>query len=152
MLRIISILMFFSFSSAKLMAHCQIPCGIYDDEGKMKELLLDVTTIEKSVASINEISAKDKPDYNQLVRWVTNKENHANNIINNMSNYYLAQRVKNPGKSDKKKYAIYQTHLESIHSVITLAMKAKQTSDAKVAGELRSALEAYGKFYEKNHH
>jgi hypothetical protein len=28
-------------------AHCQVPCGIYDDDGRIKRLREDVTTITK---------------------------------------------------------------------------------------------------------
>jgi len=32
------------------MAHCQIPCGIYDDELRFEALEEDVATIKKSIA------------------------------------------------------------------------------------------------------
>lgn len=152
MFRIVTAIIFLLTFSTQSFAHCQIPCGIYDDATKLKELLLDVTTIEKSIEKINSLSAEKKSDYNQLVRWVNNKEDHANNIIDNMANYYLAQRVKIKEKSDSKNYSIYQNHLEGIHSVIKWAMKAKQSSELEVAKNLRKSLEDYGKFYEKNHH
>ena len=33
-------------------AHCQIPCGIYDDHARVHAMLEDVTTIEKSLVLI----------------------------------------------------------------------------------------------------
>ena len=56
-----------------LYAHCQIPCGIYDDEARFTLMLEDVTTIEKAMKQITEIGGQDKPNWNQLVRWVGNK-------------------------------------------------------------------------------
>ena len=34
-------------------AHCQVPCGIYDDPARIAELREDATTIEKAIAGIN---------------------------------------------------------------------------------------------------
>ncbi|WP_201746192.1 superoxide dismutase [Ni] [Veronia nyctiphanis] len=39
------VLLFVSFNTA---AHCQIPCGIYDDHAKVKEMLQDAKTVKKS--------------------------------------------------------------------------------------------------------
>lgn len=33
-------------------AHCQIPCGIYDDAARFKALAEHITTIEKSITEI----------------------------------------------------------------------------------------------------
>ena len=57
-------------------AHCQIPCGIYDDPVRFSQLEEHVTTIEKSMKQIVELSGESSPNYNQLVRWVNNKETH----------------------------------------------------------------------------
>ena len=50
-------------------AHCQIPCGIYDDHARVASMLEDVATIRKAVAQIAELSGKTDPQsQNQLVR------------------------------------------------------------------------------------
>ena len=71
-------------TASSLSAHCQVPCGIFSDELKFSELGEHVVTIEKSARLISELSAKEDltaNDYQQLVRWTTNKETHAQKII-----------------------------------------------------------------------
>ena len=65
-----------------LQAHCQVPCGIYDDGARVAELREDARTIGKAIAMIGELAGKeDAQSSNQLARWVANKEQHAANII-----------------------------------------------------------------------
>jgi nickel superoxide dismutase len=81
-------------------AHCQIPCGIYDDHARVQSMLEDTATVEKSVKLIAELANKaDAQSQNQLVRWVMNKEKHAQQIISTISDYFLTQRVK-PSQKD----------------------------------------------------
>jgi len=61
------------------LAHCQIPCGIYDDDVRFTLMLENVTTIEKSMTQITALGKVAAPDGNQIVRWVDNKEAHADN-------------------------------------------------------------------------
>jgi len=75
-------------------AHCQIPCGIYDDHARIQAMLEDAATVAKAVKLINELAEKTDPQsQNQVVRWVMNKEKHAQNIISTVSDYFLTQRV-----------------------------------------------------------
>ena len=39
-------------------AHCQIPCGIYDDHARVQALLEDADTVIKSARLINELAGK----------------------------------------------------------------------------------------------
>ena len=41
-------------------AHCEIPCGIYGDEGRFDALLENATTIEKSMNEINKLSGESE--------------------------------------------------------------------------------------------
>ena len=121
--------------------HCQIPCGIYDDHARIKAILEDAATVEKSVRLISELSGKtDAQSQNQLVRWVMNKEKHAQNIISTISDYFLTQRVK-PSQQD------YTERLRNHHAVIVAAMKAKQSADGKVADDLRKSIEILAAYY-----
>ncbi len=127
----------------QLKAHCQIPCGIYDDYGQIQLLLEDAATIEKSMALISELSGKtDAQSQNQLIRWVMNKEKHAQHIISVISDYFLTQRVK-PDQKD------YTRRLVKHHDVIIAAMKSKQNGDVKFAISLRKAIEAIEGYYGK---
>ncbi len=122
-------------------AHCQIPCGIYDDHARINMLLEDATTIEKSAKLLAELSGKsDAQSQNQLVRWVMNKEQHAQKIIATMNDYFLTQRVK-PAQKD------YVERLKKHHAVIVAAMQAKQNADMKYVKALRESIEALAVYY-----
>ena len=127
-------------------AHCQIPCGIYDDHARVQSMLEDAATVEKSMRSIVELSGKpDAQSQNQVVRWVMNKEKHAQNVISTISDYFLTQRVK-PTQED------YAERLAKHHAVIVAAMKAKQNADAGFAGELKEKIEALLSYYPEHEH
>ncbi len=129
-----------------LSAHCQIPCGIYDDAARVQQMLEDATTIDKSVKLIAELSGKsDAQSQNQMIRWVMNKEKHAENIIVTISDYFLTQRVK-PDQKD------YLERLQKHHAVIIAAMNAKQNSDLGHAKNLRESVEALAIYYPENKH
>jgi len=86
------------FSAANAAAHCEIPCGIYDDSLRMKIIAEHLTTIEKSMKEIVELSRQAPVDYNQLVRWISNKEEHATKIQHIVSQYFMTQRIKQTGR------------------------------------------------------
>lgn len=126
--------------------HCQIPCGIYDDHARVQSMLEDADTVNKSVKLISELAGKSDPQsQNQLTRWVMNKEQHAQNIISTISDYFLTQRVK-PQQED------YMERLKKHHAVIIAAMKAKQNADMSYVNALRSSIQALLPYYPKEHH
>lgn len=130
----------------KTQAHCQIPCGIYDDHARVHAMLEDAATIEKAMTMLAELADKeDVQSQNQMVRWVTNKESHAQNIIATISDYYLTQRVK-PNQPD------YTERLSKHHAVIIAAMKAKQTTDSSHANALIKSIEALKVYYPEPDH
>lgn len=137
---VIATLMTFSFVSNSF-AHCQIPCGIYDDHARVDSMRENVDTVRKSVSLINELSGKTDPQsQNQLVRWVVNKEQHAQFIIDTISDYFLTQRV----KSSQEDYA---ERLQNHHAVIVAAMRAKQNSDMESVDDLALAVEGVAPYY-----
>jgi len=120
--------------------HCQIPCGIYDDPAEFAKMLQDVQTIEKSMQEIQNLSKAEKPDWNQLVRWVTNKEEHAQKLIDTVTFYFMAQRVKPAAPTDKAAYEKYVKELTTLHQIMVYAMKAKQTTDLENCKKLRELI------------
>ena len=137
-----------SFLTAPLpsYAHCQIPCGIYDDHARVQTMLEDAATIEKSVNLISELAGKsDAQSQNQIVRWVVNKEKHAQNIISTISDYFLTQRVKSAQED-------YTERLVKHHAVIVAAMKAKQNADMDAAAALKESIEALASYYPEHKH
>lgn len=128
-----------------LTAHCQVPCGIYDDEAQFKLLLEHVATLEKAMTQIVELAGQEPLNYNQIVRWVLNKEKHADDLSAILSHYFLAQRLVPATAAEGEKYAAYQAQLERVHRLLVTAMKAKQSTDL---GHVRTLKELLGLFRE----
>lgn len=125
----------------RLSAHCQIPCGIYDDYARVLSMREDADTVQKACRLMGELSGKaDAQSGQQFIRWVNNKEIHAEKIIETISNYFLTQRVK-PSQSD------YAVRLQAHHAVILAAMKAKQNTSLTHAQTLIDAIDALFKYY-----
>ena len=122
-------------------AHCQVPCGIYDDNNVIESMHTDYVTIEKAVKQIGELGKDAGANAHQLVRWINNKESHAQDIQEKVLNYFLAQRL----KSDDPKYV---EKLKLCHAVIVAAMKCKQSTDTANVEKLHDLLhrfeEAFG--------
>lgn len=128
-------------------AHCQVPCGIYDDAARIKRLQEDATTIAKAITQINELSGKHEAQaFNQATRWVATKEHHASHVIQVVSEYFLTQKVKAvaPGAQD---YDAYLEKLADHHAVMVAAMKTKQKADPAAADALHHAIDALAKHY-----
>jgi nickel superoxide dismutase len=83
------------FAPVLVAAHCQVPCGIYNDEARVERLREDAQTIAKAIEQMTELAGKtDVQCLNQMTRWVMNKEQHGSHVIEVIANYFLAQRVK----------------------------------------------------------
>jgi len=128
--------------SQQVLPHCEIPCGIYGDEERIKAIAEHIETIEKSMKKITEFSKEKEINYNQLVRWVNNKESHANYIQEIVTQYFMAQRIKVEvmSKENEEVYNKYILELTTLHGLLVSAMKAKQSTDLAVITELRSLL------------
>ncbi|MBI4230215.1 MAG: superoxide dismutase [Planctomycetes bacterium] len=122
-------------------AHCQIPCGIYDDETRLASMREDIGTIEKSMQKIVELSAASPVDYNQVVRWVMNKEHHADRLREIAVEYFLMQRVA-PVEEGAPGRAEYLQKVEILHRLCVLAMRSKQSTDTAHIEAMRTQVEA----------
>ncbi len=128
-------------------AHCQVPCGIYNDHARIQLMLEDVTTITKAMNQINELVNKGDPQsVNQASRWIATKEHHASDIITVVSEYFLTQKLKEVDK-DAPGRAKYLEALAVHHHVLRAAMKTKQTVEPAHADALRAAVQALGERY-----
>jgi nickel superoxide dismutase len=143
----VSILAMVSIVASIAYSHCQIPCGIYDDEARFGEIAEHITTIEKSMKEIERLSAEAKPNMNQIVRWVNNKENHADELSEIVTYYFMAQRVKLPAEGDTKAQDEYVRQLTLLHRMLVYSMKAKQTTELANVEQLKSLLNEYHKVY-----
>ena len=129
------ILCAFLFFSEQAFSHCQVPCGIYDDEMRVRMIGEDITTVEKSMKKIAELSKEKNKNYNQIVRWVNNKDHHADKIADTVTYYFMAQRNKQTREDAKK--------LTLLHRLLYYSMKAKQTTDLSYVEKMRSVLEDF---------
>jgi nickel superoxide dismutase len=132
-------------------AHCEIPCGIYGDSLRIEEIEEHIRTIEKSMNQITALSEEGDKNYNQLVRWITNKEDHANKIQDIVSQYFLHQRIKPVDPSNEEAHERYVTHLKLLHEILVYAMKAKQTTDLTFIDKLRETVDKFEDAYFHTH-
>ena len=117
------------FAATEARAHCEIPCGIYGDELRYAMLDEDITTIEKSMKLIVELSADPAANANQITRWVINKEHHADHIREIVTQYFMTQRIKLPDPTDDMAVEAYKEQLAMLHKLLVYAMKSKQSTD-----------------------
>ena len=129
-----------ALGAATVGAHCEIPCGIYDDQLRADLIAEHSTTIEKSMKKIVELSKQNPVNYNQLVRWISNKEKHADEIQHIVTQYFMTQRL----KPDAKKYS---EKLAVLHKMLIYAMKCKQGTDVAHVSTLRSLTKEFEILY-----
>ena len=140
------------FPAHRALAHCEIPCGIYEDHMRIDMLQEHVRTVEKSMQEIKKLEATDRTSSHQLIRWVFNKEDHANKIQDIVHQYFMTQRVKPVGKGDGDAYEAYVTRITLLHEMLVQAMKCKQTTDESPVAELRSLIESFEDAYFEDEH
>jgi len=126
-------------------AHCEVPCGIYDDEARFTAMVEDAQTIQKAMKLIADLSKpheemSDALRLNQLSRWVATKEQHATNTMDVIGQYFMAQRIKPDAKN-------YVEQLKAAHAVTRAAMKCKQTVEPANAKALELAIAALKQAY-----
>ena len=151
-LRIITILSILTLIALPKIAssHCEIPCGIYNDETRFSLLAEHITTIEKSMNKITEISSADQTNQNQLVRWINNKEEHAIKFMDIVTQYFMTQRIKVVAP-DADGYDAYVKKVTLSHNMMRTAMKCKQTIDTANTSALSRLLKEFEELYMASH-
>ena len=139
---IVGIAMVFTMS-ANAFGHCEIPCGIYDDQMRIEMIREHITTIEKSMKMIQELHKEKHHNPNQLIRWVVNKEDHANQLQEIVSQYFMTQRI----ALDAEKYS---EKISLLHHMLIFAMKCKQTTDLDNVAKLRKIVDQFESLYFAN--
>jgi nickel superoxide dismutase len=120
----------FLLLQGSLLAHCQVPCGIYNDAARIIQIQEDFSTIQKAMTKIKELSQQqDATSMNQLTRWIMTKEDHASKIQKVVSEYFLTQRIK--VKTKGSEFDTYVKQTTTLHQILVSAMKCKQTVDSK---------------------
>jgi nickel superoxide dismutase len=128
-------------------SHCQVPCGIYGDKTRFVMIAEHLTTVEKSMNQIEDLTNQDEVNANQIVRWVQNKEKHADEISHIITYYFMAQRIKLPAKDNTKAYNDYIKKLTLLHEMLVTTMKTKQTTDTANVAKLRTLLKQFHEAY-----
>ena len=137
LLAIFSFLFLFTINAS---AHCEIPCGIYDDEMRINMINEHIATIEKSMNQIMQIEKEGHHNSNQLIRWVMNKERHADELQEIVTQYFMTQRIKLDTKDYEKK-------LGALHLMLIYSMKCKQTTDLSYAIKLKGLVKDFQALY-----
>lgn len=137
----LTVLVLFSIITiTSVRAHCQIPCGIYDDQMRIHMMEEHVTTLEKAMKQI-----EAGQNINQTTRWVMNKEKHADELAEIVTYYFMAQRIK-PGCED------YALKLSQLHEILVYSMKAKQTTDLANVEKLKELIQHFEQSYMSEGH
>ena len=121
-------------------AHCEIPCGIYDDQARIALIKEHIGTIEKSMVQITTLEKETPHNSNQLVRWIMNKEEHANQLQEIATQYFMTQRIKPDTQN-------YEEKLGLLHQMLILSMKCKQTTDTKNTDQLKTVVNEFEALY-----
>ncbi|HUS72557.1 MAG TPA: superoxide dismutase [Ni] [Sedimentisphaerales bacterium] len=144
---VLVILVLVIVTASMVYSHCQIPCGIYNDPARFDMIAEHTTTIEKSMKQITNLSKQNNPDMNQIVRWVQNKEEHADELSHIVTYYFMAQRIKPVGDTKSKAYEEYIRKLTLLHEMLVYSMKAKQTTDLSNVENLKTLLAEFRTAY-----
>ena len=145
-------IIFAAFGLNKIHAHCQVPCGIYDDAVRIIQIREHVTTIEKAMNKIEQLTSDESSaqNFNQLVRWINTKEEHATFIQSIIADYFLAQRIK-PKKNNEAGRQKYVDQTLLLQQIIVAAMKSKQTVDKSEPGLVSTLLNQFVELYFNEH-
>ncbi|MCG8459996.1 MAG: superoxide dismutase, Ni [Holophagales bacterium] len=136
-----------ALAAPAVLAHCQVPCGIYGDQTRVDLLREHVTAIEKSMTQVVALGKASPVSHNQVVRWVINKEQHADELSEIVTYYFMTQRIVPPADGDEAAAKKYQHELGLLHRMLVHSMKAKQTTDKAHIEALREAIDAFEASY-----
>ena len=136
----------FLLLQGSLLAHCQVPCGIYNDAARIIQIQEDFSTIQKAMTKIKELSQQqDATSMNQLTRWIMTKEDHASKIQKVVSDYFLTQRIK--AKTEGSEFDTYVKQTTTLHQILVSAMKCKQTVELGQVDEGLHQIETFINLY-----
>ncbi|MAF94865.1 MAG: superoxide dismutase [Rhodospirillaceae bacterium] len=148
-----AVFLMMSILCSRIWAHCQIPCGIYDDPARFNSMLENVQTIEKSIKQIESLSTEKVQNWNQLVRWIDNKEVHADKLAETVTYYFMAQQIKPLDAADDAVREKYVREVTLLHEILFNSMKAKQNTALKYCTKLRELILQFRQSFlgEKSH-
>jgi len=145
--KIFALLLVIVLSANIAYSHCQIPCGIYGDYTRIDLLREHISTIEKAMNQVNDLSKDPSANMNQLVRWVDNKDTHADEFTEIVTYYFLSQRIKIVDSDKTDEFGVYQNKVTLLHQMMVFSMKCKQTTDVKNVEKLKSLVSQFVDVY-----
>lgn len=128
-------------------SHCQVPCGIYDDDMRLEMIGEHIKTIERSMQQIQHLSKSEDTSANQIIRWVNNKDEHADALVDIVTWYFMTQRVKPVKPATQEDYQGYVQKITLLHEMMFYSMKAKQSTDLEYISTLKKLHEDFSKAY-----
>ncbi len=123
-------------AQAHLVAHCQMPCGIYHDNMVYDQIDQYAEAMYKAVSEISSNPANSPKDRNQLVRWVLEKEKESDVATHMITSYFLQQRIK-PGEEGTIPKVV------SAQKLLYLIVKIKQNTDKQPVFEFMEEWENF---------
>ena len=135
--------------AASVPAHCEVPCGIYDDHAEVQRMLLDAQTMKKASAQIVELAKDvDAEHLNTIARWAMVKEEHGRQLQHTVAWYFVTQRVKAPAPGEgAEALEAYHGRLAAFHAISRAAMTAAQSLDPAAADRLDAAIDVVAPWY-----
>ena len=144
---VILAVMFSLLGTSLVWSHCQVPCGIYNDRLRVDLMAEHLRTIEKAMKQVQLLKEAEDVNANQIVRWIQNKEKHAEELSDIITFYFMAQRIKPTSEGSSKAYTRYVKELTLLHRLLVTTMKAKQGTDPAVIKTARTYLSDFSKSY-----
>lgn len=120
----------------QLIAHCQMPCGIYHDEMVFDQIDQFVETTVKAISVMEDNPFKTVQDRAAFVRWVVQKDKGADDVAHLITTYFLQQKIK-PGEDDTVKRVL------SAHQLLFYLVQIKQNVDLKVVNDFYEEWERF---------
>jgi len=126
--RLFSLFLITLLGQAPLNAHCQMPCGIYNDQMVYDQVNQFYKTVYKGVMAMKNNKLETVEDKNQFVRWVMTKERLCNETAEIITKFFLQQKLK-PDDEDTKPLIL------SAHKLLFLLVAIKQTVDVDIVND-----------------
>lgn len=111
--------------TGSLMAHCQMPCGIYHDELVFNQIDQYIETMYKGITELNNSKFSTPFERNNFMRWVKLKDSASDEIASLITEYFLQQKIK-PAEADTPKRLI------SAHKMLFELTAIKQNVNIKM--------------------
>lgn len=137
---LIAIITIFICRTGSLIAHCQMPCGIYHDEMVFNQIDQYIETMYKGLTELKNNKFSTPVERNNFFRWVMLKETASNEMANLLTEYFLQQKIK-PGEPDTAKRLI------SVHKMLFELTAIKQNVDLKMIEDFADEWESFKQMF-----